>query len=107
MAQLNNEGYGNQQYITFGKSYKGKTFYDVANSGDFKYLKWCINETKRNMNKANTFKLSASALRHCGSALLLEQTPGEWRFVNNNNHCEYTTDQGLRSPMMIYEECNG
>lgn len=108
MAELNQEGYGNQQYINFGK-YKSKTFYDVANLKDFKYLKWCINMSKLNKNKPGEFKLNPTCIQHCGAALLTENTPGEWMFQKEqkeqNARAEYLTPEGLCGPRMTYSNC--
>lgn len=60
-------GYHDQ--ANFGK-YKGKSFYDIANDGDFRYLKWLLS-----MNK---FILNPNCRPHVLTALLTEGTNAKW-----------------------------
>ena len=53
----------------FGK-YKGQTFYDIANIGDFKYLKWLLQNGK--------FQMHPSCKPHILTALFAEGTESKW-----------------------------
>lgn len=56
--------FGYAAKLTFGK-YKGLTYYDVANEGDFKYLIWLLQ-----VNKHPGFVMHPSAVPHIETALL-------------------------------------
>lgn len=56
--------FGNEQFINFGK-HKGKTFYDVANDGDFSYLSW--------LKRPGGIKLRPSCYPHLNASLQLKK----------------------------------
>lgn len=111
---LSSDGYGFNQYINFGK-YKGQTFYDVANSGDFKYLIWLINTTKyanADTKGGNRFKLNNKALSHCERSLRTKTDPGTWEktvddmpMKKDHQLVYYRTNSGLHSPSIEYTKC--
>lgn len=59
---------GNSQYVNFGK-YKlfNLTWYDIANKGDFQYLKWCASTDK--------IQIEASAKPHLFTAMQSQMDP--------------------------------
>jgi len=64
-------GFGYSQYINFGK-HKGKTWYEVANAGDYGYLKWCLRNDLRSAPDPQSFFISDTCLPHIRTALLTE-----------------------------------
>lgn len=64
-------GFGWNQYINFGK-HKGKTFYDLSNTGDFDYLKWCLKCDIGHVKGPNSFYIADSCMPHIRAALSVE-----------------------------------
>lgn len=102
-----NRGFGFQQYINFGK-HKGKTYYDVANAGDYKYLKWCLQSGQAAVKDPRSFFISDTCMPHIRSALLTENlnvTPWTKQISQENNDgrciCVYTA-QDMKEPDSSY-----
>lgn len=74
-------GYGCNEFVNFGK-HKNKTWYDIANAGDYKYLKWCLNynpNDKRNANgQFKSFFIDDSCFPHISAALQNEKSRSPW-----------------------------
>jgi hypothetical protein len=75
------KGFGFHQYINFGKKHKSKTFYDVATSGDFGYLRWCLNYDPydRKTKTMSTFFISEPCFAHIRAALQTEHSKEPWK----------------------------
>lgn len=110
-------GFGFQQYINFGK-HKGKTYYDVANSGDYQYLKWCLKSNQASAKDPRSFFISDTCMPHIRSSLLTENvaiTP--WtKQVSEEDHdgrciCVYTAqdmkeeDKTFQGPDIEMKRC--
>lgn len=70
---LNREGrgFGWNQYINFGK-HKGKTYYDLSNEGDYKYLSWCLRNDINSAKDPTSFYIADSCIPHIRAALNVE-----------------------------------
>lgn len=114
-----NRGFGYQQYINFGK-HKGKTYYDVANAGDYKYLKWCLQSNQASVKDPRSFFISDTCMPHIRSSLLTENlnvTPWTKQISQENNDgrciCVYTAedlkdqDKTYSSPEIEMKRCAG
>lgn len=101
-------GFGFQQYINFGK-HKGKTYYDVANAGDYLYLKWCLKSNETSVKDPRSFFISDTCMPHIRSALLTENvnnTPWTKQISEEDNNgrciCVYTS-KDLKDESKSYE----
>ena len=80
--EYDREGFGDCQWINFGK-YKRKTVYDVANEGDYDYLRYLKRVEKK--PKA-TFYLSKEFIEHLNCALTTMASPqSKWDKECTNN----------------------
>lgn len=110
-------GFGFQQYINFGK-HKGKTYYDVANAGDYKYLKWCYKSGKDSVKDSRSFFISDTCMPHIFSALSSENiniTPWTKQISEEDDHgrclCFYTaqdvtTHKEYQGPEIQMQRCS-
>lgn len=71
MSFNENNKFGFAQWCNFGK-HKGNTFYDIANAGDFGYLKWLL---KRYSPTNDSIKLNENCKDHIIAALQSENHP--------------------------------
>lgn len=65
-------GFGYEHMINFGKTYKDRTYYDVANEGNYSYLRWCLRSDINNAKKPNEFYISSTCIPHINAALSTE-----------------------------------
>jgi len=66
------KGFGSFQNINYGKEWKNKTYYDVANAGNYGYLRWCLRNTFQRAPDPERFFIADSCLPHIHTALLRE-----------------------------------
>lgn len=66
------KGFGSFQNINYGKEWKNKTYYDVANAGNYGYLRWCLRNTMERAPDPERFFIADSCLPHIHTALLRE-----------------------------------
>ena len=76
LTEQQSEGYGFYQWCS-GKKYKGKTFYDIANEGDFGYLKWIL-KPKKPFKDGQVYKLHPTCTDHVQAALTTEGSNAKW-----------------------------
>lgn len=105
---------GYYQYINFGK-HSGKTFYDLANEQEFKYLQWCNLQAKNKLKKKkdgpSTFQINPNCIPHIQAALRTQHNPGTWvkeimpLDIRNHYIVQYKTDTGILGPSIKYIEC--
>ncbi len=101
---------GYHQFINFGK-FKGKTYYDLANENEWKYLIWCNNSFN---DKNAWFKIDPSCKIHIETALRTRFNKGTWTkgsFIQDPSNSskytfQWTTENGLTSPTMVYLKCD-
>lgn len=97
----NKPSYGYYQWCNFGK-HKGKSYYDIANTGDFKYLSWL----------ARSDKLNETCLEHVMCALKSESSQGKWEKQQkidddnkDNDILIYYSDGTNNGPFIICHKC--
>jgi len=87
------------QYCSFGKKHRGRTWYDIANIGDFGYLKFISKMEKLNPN----------CKPHVEAALLSEHLHGPWVMQQENLDNvwfeKWFTNGDLQGPRMKYKMC--
>jgi len=64
-------GFGWNQYINFGK-HKGKTYYDLSNIGDYKYLDWCLRNDAIHAKNPTDFYISDTCIDHIRACLSVD-----------------------------------
>ena len=108
---------GFHQYINFGK-HKGKTFYDVANEQDWKYLMWCDRAAgsitnQKPLDNGSIFRIDESCRCHIHAALRSKNQGGIWVEHDKKSSTEedtdlvfYMTDTGLAGPEIKYRRCS-
>lgn len=108
-SSLQDDGYGFHQWCNFGNKHKSETVYDIANQGDFSYLKWLLKPMKSDQK----FKISKSMLPHINAALRIKDTPDDkwqmdWIDLGNGQFkLQYKTEQGICAPSIDYRLCTG
>lgn len=77
---MNNEkkGFGFHQWCNFGSKHKGRSVYDIANVGDFDYLRFL---SKANTQRKNNFYLTDEFLVHVNHAIQTRGTNAKWERV--------------------------
>lgn len=87
------------QYCNFGKKHRGRTWYDIANIGDFGYLKFI----------SKLEKLNPNCKPHVDVALLSEHVHGPWIMqqenIDNVWFEKWFTNGDLQGPRMKYKMC--
>lgn len=121
MSQFNQSpqrGFGFQQYLNFGK-HKGKTYYDIANAGDYKYLNWCSSNDYLNAKDPRSFFISDTCLPHINAAMRtqsIKSTP--WtkvfsepdengKIILNFTAMNEETQEQISSPDIEMKKCLG
>ena len=110
------EGVGFHQYLNFGKfkppKGESRTFYDLANMGEYQYLKWLLSQ--RTSKRAKT-KVRDNCFPHIEAALQNENGQSKWekRTIVENERL-YTIyvalNQGgyeVESPKIEMRQCKG
>lgn len=98
--------YGSYERVNFGK-HKGSTWFDIANSGDYGYLNWCLNGQK--------LKLDSTCKEFIQTALMTQGSNAKWTLKKGpvkdqplvTNHWYETHLYGklLKSPDIWKYEC--
>ena len=91
--------FGKEDIFDFGK-YRDMSCYQIANNGDFKYLKWLT--TNKN---SGGFKLSEKTISHIANSLNLQPHKGmKWQRNDTADSYwyEFTTNNGqiIKSPVI-------
>jgi hypothetical protein len=102
---------GYHQYCSFGKNAKTqKTYYDLANEGDWKYLMWC-EKVCSSKKKSGWFTIDESCHPHITTALRSKENPGTWTKQERESVAPgiyevwYETDTGIIGPVILYQKC--
>jgi hypothetical protein len=102
---------GFHQYCSFGKFASArKTFYDLANDGEFKYLLYC-NEVCSNRRRSSWFSISDTCRPHIQAALRTKEMGGVWERKEKESlvpgifEVWYETDTDLKGPTIMYQKC--
>lgn len=105
------KGFGFHQWCNFGSKHKGRSVYDIANAGDFEYLKFL---QKANTQKKQNFFLTDDFLNHVNQAAQTRGTNSKWERVTCDPDDEgiskmyYVTtigDRRIESTPIIYGTC--
>lgn len=106
-SSANAKTFGNHDICTFGK-YKGGSWYDIANSRNFGYFNWCLNNIALHpscMDHINTVVAHRQALlQNSNLSWTKEETPLE---NGNTQRCYKLNDEEkTQGPILELKYCN-
>lgn len=89
-AAIPSRGFGYYQYCNFGKKHKNVTYYDIANKGDYAYLRWCINynPVDKKTGQRSQFYISDTCFPHIRAAMGNEKSKVPWNKIYSEPDAE-------------------